>query len=296
MSTLFVGDIVSINVGEESRSWGAHANTKDGDLGEVVGFSEIHYGRWNNFGHRPGYYHNRSWPQVKLQTTGEVIDISHCHVKLVEVKERNKISSFDEALRAQDFLRDLPDTPFWEGDKVSFLDRGGIEYVGTVKGINYKWVHNLDHYEVGVEEGWHTHLTANQLTLVERGPVWRYHHNEPLGLEGKDLLEFHRKMGFEEQIKNPRRTDYNYLLSEALEDIRTGVADCIAAGGGFFGGGPSLTVHRFRDREVGELARRLTMEGFANMTPEFIATADEQHLERRRSLDEFCAKYEKAKA
>jgi hypothetical protein len=259
-----IGDKGTIQVCTENREWG-YDPCADGTEIEVVGFAEIPYGRIHNYGKKPGIYHNRSWPSVRLPN-GEVINLHSCHVKF-DVK---RPWSYSKESQTRDFIRDLPETKFWEMDVVGFARHAGNFTIDTIRYdvIDMKCNDGSPYpfYNVRYPSpyGGYTAAEESELTLIERGNVWKLAHNEPLHFS--DLTEeanFYHLIGDTEEVRNPRTEIYRWDLDDALWAIREGLADAIAVGPKMFSMGETETMaRRFNNREVGERIRQETLKGF----------------------------------
>lgn len=279
-----IGDDVTIKVPADSRGWGYNP-APDGTKGTIIGFETIDYGYTCNFGKKPGVYLNGSWPKVQLET-GNVISISSFYVELkpglFEARRNAYWSLSDDerhALGEKDRVGNLPDTKLWPGDKVRGINdqiqsliQPGKELV--ISRINYGWMHSkrndgspMPFYEVSDElmGGWHVSANDDELELIERGNVWKYHHNEPtqfadLEEEGK----FFKLLGHTSDVRNPSNGLYSWTLEEALEALRNGTAHGITVSGGMFGSNPITGVIKYRDEELGKRVAETTLKGFSD--------------------------------
>ena len=77
--------------------------------------------------------------------------------------------------------------------------------------------------------GCYTSFTEDALTLVKRGNVWNYYHNEPMIFASvKEELEFYHRMGFSEEVRNPNTGNYAWnSFEEIKEAILKGIGDII---------------------------------------------------------------------
>jgi hypothetical protein len=257
-----IGDKAKLKVGKENREWGYNPGPDDMEV-EVVGFSEISYGRLQSYGRLPGVYENRCWPKVRFPD-GHEDTISHCHL------ESDK--SFWEIGESKR-LRDLPETKFYEWDEVKVIGPRGCFDDKIVTGIDYEWMKQkrndgspMPHYRVSPDRsgGSYCSYGDSDLELVCRGPVWKYFHNEALVFASEmEEIQFFYALGHHKEVRNPRCDLYKWTLEEALESAKDGICDCLNVSGGLFGGTPHLCVIRFNDRELGERARKMFIREFS---------------------------------
>jgi len=257
-----IGDKATINIGEESRSWGYNPGP-DGMEVEIIGWGEIPYGRLGSFGRVPGIYENHSWPIVRFPD-GKETSISSCHLK------SNK--SFYGAENKR--LRDLPETEFYEWDEVKVVGPRGYFDDNVVTGIDYGWMTQkrndgspMPHYRVSPNRsgGSYCSYGDSDLELVSRGPIWKYFHNEPVEFADEmEEIKFFYALYHWDGVRNPRCDLYSWTRDEIVVAARDGLCDCMNVSDGLFGGGIHLSAVKFRDRELGERARRLFLRGFSS--------------------------------
>lgn len=247
-----IGDKATISIDAESRSWGNNP-APDGTEVEVVGFGESYHTRTQ--GANPGVYENLCWPKVKLPD-GSVIAISSCHLKF-----ERKGSILDGK-----FLRELPETAFWEGDKVRHC---GVEVV--VQYIEYQCIgarrtdgSPMPIYSVKYPAGYSRIAGDDELTLVERGNLWKHYHGEPVSFSSlEEECIFNAMIGLEEELRNPATGNYAWTKDQVLEAIRSGAAHGMKMSSGFFGTTPSPYAVRFKNEELGRRVAEATLAGFA---------------------------------
>lgn len=168
--------------------------------GQVVTFLgyewETSVGRWDpharNIYPRPGIYLDARYAMVRLENGSEV-EMWDGYFQLTDAaREAERLAANKKAEPV--FLRDLPDTPLWEGDKVcSESDRLLPKRQGAtlvVVRIDYEILGYLDCHPYLISSalfnsGWGLQMWSSELTLVERGNVWNYHHGLPLSFENK---------------------------------------------------------------------------------------------------------------
>ena len=275
---LKVGDVVVINIPNENWEWGYHpVDKQNGIEAKVTGFDEIEYSRIQNYGREPGIYVNYAW--VKLDVLGND-SISSCFLDLKDKAEYDlryaswHHSEFDKSRKP---IRPLPEMKFWEGDVVSVDWHGRDPSFGSVpyyvSAINYRYLgekrqngNPMPEYNVTPvgESGCHVSLNESDLTLVERGNMWKHYNGEkPIFKDLREEANFFENLGKVEEVKNLATGVYSWTLREAITAIRDGVADGMRVGHGMFGVG-KLRHHlmRFEDRDLGERVRAATVEGF----------------------------------
>ncbi len=272
---LLVGDVLVVKVPQENRDWGYNP-CPDGILVTVTGFSELAAGRTNNFGRAPGIYANRCGIDCKLPN-GKTIHLgSHCvefSDKSVEEKRSNDLKQAGGY--KPEFVRDLPETPFWEGDVVLAQSRHDSKPKRVViTSIRYESLYDkrddgspVPAYTVSsslVNGGWTQYMHAADLELISRGNVWKYYHGEPMTfLDLEEEANTMKSMGFTDEIRNPANGLYSWTKDEALDAIRNGVIHAFSVGGNFFGPGHHISALRFNDENLGRRVAEKTLLGFA---------------------------------
>lgn len=285
-----IGDEVTITIPQESREWG-YDPCPDGTKATILGFSEIHHGYLRSFGFKPGVYVNRAWTNVRLENgheyseyTGrlELTDKIEYERRLVELRKHQQENP--DSRRSKRFLRELPETLFWEGDFVRVRGRSVVTSVYgemppdrdpdtfQIVGIAYTDLDRLTArgtkypaYSISsnLGAGWHTSASEDDMVLVERGPVWKFYHDEPITFGNiKEEAQFFESLGHTEEVRNPANGLYLWTKSEALDAIRGGIVHGFSIESGFFGSGPSIRAKRFKDKELGRRVAQATLEGF----------------------------------
>jgi hypothetical protein len=280
---LVAGDVVVINIGAEGREWG-YDPAPDGAKATVLGFSEIDYGWANQFGRKPGMYINHHWVKIRLEDERE-FTISSGYLEMADKEEFKKRDAAcrdhrGHAVWKEVWLRELPETAFIEGDRVtgpSIRSRhdfpNGIATVTMVRYNNIGQFCSDNVTPMGIysfsdkwPSGWSTGAywaDEQELELVERGWVWKYHNNVPI--EFPDLTSkanFYKSLGLCDEVRNPACDLYKWEIDEAVDAIYSGLGHGISGDHGLFGSGYRTSVFRFHDEELGEQVRQLTMKGF----------------------------------
>lgn len=178
---LEVGDRVKIYIPQDSRGWG-YNYCPDGTPATIEGFAEIAWGRENNLGIPPGIYANHFWVNLLLDDGRRHTEFSQRLVPVDSAVYLRSPRNIDE----QEFLRPLPDLPFWEGDTVTTKISLSCPGPYMVQSINYRYLgqQRLDGspmplYNISnrLDVGWHTALEETDLELVARGKYWQDAHH-----------------------------------------------------------------------------------------------------------------------
>lgn len=285
-----IGDQVAITIDKENREWGYNP-CPDGTTATILGFSEIHYGRLGNLGLKPGIYVNRAWVRLRLADGREhtewsgrmdLTDKDETTRRLAEFRKRQKENP--DYWRTHEFLRELPETPFWEGDFVRVRGRSVVTSVYSempperdpdtfqIIGIDYHYL--AEKTQIGTKypaykissslsAGWNTSASEDDMELVERGPVWKFYHNEPIVFASvQDEANFFTSLGHTDEVRNPANGLYKWSKDEVLDAIRKGLVHGFSVSSGFFGTGPSICAKRFHNEELGKRVAKATLEGF----------------------------------
>ncbi len=167
----------------------------------VVGFRETHFGHFRRTGInglKPGVYRDRETPLIRLDDGTVRACIAQRLVLADPMEYRLRLCGRREdrapaCVHRDDFLRDLPDTPFWEGDIVrpaNPVKREHEAFEARVMAIDYgSLVASSDEagqppaYVLGnTEDGglFDGTFPAEKLALVCRGEAWRRAHGEKI--------------------------------------------------------------------------------------------------------------------
>lgn len=274
---LQIGDKVVFKISPERRAWmDTYKDIPDGTEGIVCGFYDaiIYESRVPVLVHQPGVYHRKGAVSVWLKD-GRVVPGDWS----IEMADKDQEKRRDATLRGADGmlrteqvrLGDLPETKFWEQDKVRVrFPYKRDEQVVTIDHIDYHHMHKRrgdgspwPFYDVRYAEGGTTSVEESWVELIERGNVWKYHNNQPLSFADlEEEANFFQLVGQTEEMRNPANGCYSWTKDEVLEAIENGIVHGFSVSSGFFGSGPHINARRFKDEALGKRVARATFEGF----------------------------------
>ena len=111
--------------------------------------------------------------------------------------------------------------------------------------------------------GWYTSAAAEDLELVERGPVWKLEHGEPVVFGSlQEELELANMMGRTHEVRNDARGLFIWTKDEALAAIKDGCGHIMRASSHDIEGQLGLWLERCDDPELGARAAAATLAGF----------------------------------
>jgi len=159
---------------------------------------------------------------------------------------------------------DLPETPFWELDIVFYQ---GKRY--RIHHIDYnQWgperrhcysMEEVDENNVYMRSGMTT-VEPDDLTLVERGNVWKEAHGEPLSFHSlEEQTSFEINMGRSDEVRNPLTNLYHWTKEDVLQALRDGIVDGFHVGDTF---DKRITARKYHNKEFGDKLRHATLVGF----------------------------------
>lgn len=156
------------------------------------------------------------------------MEIKEKHIMVVGRREpHERKPGFYEGYGYDKYLRELPNTPFWEGDRVRVEDQdlfvAYIDYPTLGKlledGSRYPSYHvNPDFYGGG-----YMPVSEDRLELTGRGNIWKRAHGQPL--EFIDVMEegaFFWMQGEAEEVRHPIKGYSTWTIKEALVAIKKG--------------------------------------------------------------------------
>ncbi len=286
-------DLVRIRIGPDDRA-GGYDPCPDGTEATVTGFEETLVPRLRHWGQKPGVYRNRAQARLRFADGAEQVIASRCLSLADRGEEARRQETLlgpdaEKATRQPDFLRDLPDTPFWEGDYVRFLHprmRNAFPYLkppgrpygcAQVSLINYGWhgdpaspTGKSDMYSIsaGLQGGASVIVAERSLGLVERGPVWKHFHGERIRFADlREEAEFYALLGLVTEVANPRSGIYDWTFKGLLGAIREGLVDGLMGGFRLDPSGPAkgehLTALRYHDRDLGRRVAQAMLRAHA---------------------------------
>ena len=272
---LEVGDEVSFKIDPEIRAWTSVYDTvPDGTKGVVCGFdySVFYVPRVPAGEDDPGVYHRRGAVSVWLED-GRIIPGNRYVTMTDQDEERRR----DVAMRGADGvlcvpqvrLGDLPETRFWELDKVQVRFPGATVSQMVVAGISYQNMHSTrddgspwPFYEVQYAGG-RIHVMESELELIERGNLWRYYHGEKLVFTSlREEAGFFQLIGQTESVRNPANNSYSWTEEEVLKAIEDGLVHGFSVSPGLFGSGPHIDALCFRNKNLGARVADAILRGF----------------------------------
>lgn len=296
---LRIGDEVTLTIPEENRQWGYNP-CPDGTNATVLGFSETYYGRIGNLGFKPGVYVNRYWVKLHMQDGREHTEF----IARLELADKNeyerRVTEFSKAQQEgprdfhdnKEFIRELPETPFWEGDKVHVNARLALTVVTgemppdydpdifTIVGIEFYRLNQKT--KIGTKypaynisdklgSGWHTSANEDDMKLIKRGNVWKFYHGEPLQFADiREEADLFMMLGRYKEVRNPKTGYYSWTKEEVLEAIKNGTVHTFSLGRGIFefiwDPPTRISAYEFMDVNLGERVRQATIKGF-NLQP-----------------------------
>lgn len=287
---LRIGDKVIVQIEKESRDWGYNP-CPDGTVATVIGYSEVHYGRTSNFGKKPGAYENRCWVKLRREDGKEWTEFATRFTFADQEEYERRLAALHQQRQADPnwkpdnhFLRELPETPFWEGDfvfvngrtlrtdKYGVIDSGQDPYLFQICRIDYDRLNTLTHqstpypaYQVssGLTAGWCIPVSVEDLTLSERGPVWKFYHDEEITFVNlEEEARFADLIGNTDEVRNPANDLYKWSKDEVLMAISLGLVHGFSLSSGFFGNAKSIRAIRFQDEDLGKRVAAETLKGF----------------------------------
>lgn len=242
-----VGDTVFFQEPED----GGYRPYPDGTPLKVLSFGVIFHGRTNNHGLPPGGYINTAWRFVE-DAKGNQKCINTCYLKPSE-------TALEVRLERQDLkCEELPETKFWEQDIVATAVGEHL----TIRRINYTNVGAGEVegeliYECDDENGWSRTPCGKDLTLVERGNVWKRAHGEEMVFANIwEEAQFYIDVGEYEEVREPKSEKYRWTNEEAMDAISDGIGHLVKSSAGVLTFGDHIRVVTMKDEELGERFRQ----------------------------------------
>ena len=292
MSYWRVGDRVRIKVAKHDDEYCPPAPS--GSEGVVVGFTEMDYGRNNYGGRRPGIYTNDNYSYVKLDNGKEVelgtfnlefVDPTLDEIRIGENRKRVAEVGVHEHCRLLDeekFLRDLPETDFYEHDLVEYQsdrpyrspEKGKITRVEYLKQYDPR-KRNIITYSIKLDEsGTVMWIEPERIKLIERGSIWKYYHNEPLSFDSIPAeYEFWKAVGKVKYISNPKTNNYRWSENEAEAFVLNDKAHGWTGKGSPLSKGSDIQVFFMEDEEFGKKVRNFILDKLEDEANNYIRMA-----------------------
>ncbi len=208
--------------------------------GTVIGFQELAYGRGNYAGRRPGIYVNRESVAVR-RADGSV---AHIPAPLLMLASRElyrqrraeagtwKPDTDAEQWLSREPIRELPDTPFWEGDMVVVPSRGLA--LTAVHEIDYLAFERKGEKPFGVRalDGSVGYCSEDELELWVRGRFWRHAHSEHIDfVDSQDEAKFLLQSGQAVSVCSVQN-GHDWPIREVIREIQAGRAHAFIANSG----------------------------------------------------------------
>jgi hypothetical protein len=298
-----LGDEVTVTIPAENREW-CYNTCPDGTKATIVAFEDqYHYYRRSDARLRkPGIYKN-TYPIFLLENGQRYVNTCGRITLTDEIDQERRILEWKslpaDQRESMTYHDSLPDTPFWEGDKVILKGQEAITPVtDSFRGPQYRAGHEInsqndlqtsseltvsiveyiDYPKFGTEDDPRYRLysgqnhripfsvSAAQLELFQRGNIWRYYNNEEL-LPFRSLREevdFYSKWiyGQLEELKNPNTDNYAWTVDEILQAIEQGYAHGIKGLYGVFDVDGTVEAVRFTDGNLGQRVAEYTLKNF----------------------------------
>ncbi len=287
---LEIGDVLIVAVAEENRQWGYNP-APDGTRVVVTGFNTRCRGRVNEFGCKPGIYLFNDRPITVREDNGAVVSVGSYHLK------HEDGSSIPMDLDG-DWVGELPELPFWEGDTVvanrDMFGRDTPEVV--IKSIMYDDINTVcvdgitifPIYTISpsMTAGITTSARGSELTLLRRGDVWKYYHGEPLHFDSlADEAQFYDgQLGRTKDVRNEAIGLFAWTIEEAVQAVRDGKGDSITVSSGLFGSRQRPYVKKFLDDDIGARVRAATLEGWKDFDRSEFLDEIEDELKHREEM------------
>lgn len=264
-----IDDQVIVNIPSENREWGYNP-CPDGTIATIVmPYTEIYYSRINKCGRKPGVYKNTNWTVIRLPN-GKTYAEYTSRLQLVDQKEaksrlRESQNPNGKKLDSSNlFIRDLPETRFWEGDFVT-VNNGDYQGIHQITSIDYKYSSTpTPAYWLSTSLTSVRHIFASEanLTLVKRGPIWKYYHHEPIEFKDpEEKADLHLLLGLFDDVRNPKNNLYCWTLDEVLEAVKDGLVHGFSVLN-LFSSSASISAFKFHDEELGAQISQMTLSGF----------------------------------
>lgn len=216
---------------------------KGDEIGTFLKFEDKYIGRLDNPGVKPGLYVNRSellidrpGKKVKLKKTVDCfLDFPLFEGKWNALSENWHFIDINE-----DFIEDIPDTPFIEGDIIRLIDETHENYSEDLS-ENQFTIYRIDYASVKDKEGESRYrlragpllfyATENQIKAAAHGlsPIRILNSGQTVRFRTlKDEAEFYLLIGCYKRIFNPINFSYKWELATAKQMIDLSKAHGVA--------------------------------------------------------------------
>lgn len=196
---------------ELRRSWfqvGDVLQSDSGGLYRGERFTLLNFGE--RYIGRGGFTHKDAGTYIDFATLHIIGKFGKKMFARADSFERQPLQSTHGQMDAvQIKISDLPETPFWEGDTVSFRRE---KYVGLFASEMANKRHTVTEikYNAGTCGDFQVRMTSGEgsagasisgTRLVERGNIWKYQHGESLSFSDiEEEAKFHRSLGMSQKI------------------------------------------------------------------------------------------------
>lgn len=285
-----IGDILIVAVAKENREWG-YSPAPDGTRLKVTGFNTRYRGRCNEFGRKPGEYFFHDDPIVVRVDDYTPVQIGSFHLRH---EDGSSIRTDLDGV----WIGELPELPFWEGDTVKaslrLLDRDEVFITRiSYSDIRTKCTDGVTPYPIytiapTMTAGISTAARESDLSLVNRGDIWKYYHGEPLHFAdvGTEAQFYDGQLGRTRDVRNEAIGLFSWTIQEAVHAVREGKGDSISVSAGMFGSKQRPYVKKFMDADIGARVREETIKGWADFDPKKFAVEIEEELKHREHMDQ----------
>ena len=284
-----VGDVLIVSVAKENREWG-YSPAQDGTRLKVTGFRTRYRGRCGEFGRTPGLYAFNDCPIVVKESDGAIVEIGSSHLRYEDG------STIRMDLDGE-WIAELPELPFWEGDTVNVgkgfygPDENVVVARISYDDINTKCSDGVTPYPIytispSMGAGVSTSARESGLTLVSRGNIWKYYHGEPLHFDtiAAEAQFYDGQLGRTKDVRNEAIGLFAWTIEEAVCAVREGKADAISVTSRMFGSKQRPYLKKFLDEDVGARVRQETLEGWKDFDPSKFAEEIAEELKHREEM------------
>lgn len=238
----------------------------------------------------PGVYEEDSCIIAQFKNTGETEVINmydfdfvrkntfmerHSELVAPRLKNGERSTDIEHDLRNMVRIGDLPETKFYELDRVKVAP---FACDGTINHVQYSWALNEDGsyqddrgmcYSVCLDSGGLSYLHDGDLELISRGNIYNLANDKPVKFADLSAEANFAKGRYQfEEVRNPANGLFVWNEKEALDALSAGIAD------GFYSSnlfptinGSRLNPVKFHDADLGKRVRNITLLGFGRSIP-----------------------------